>query len=312
MQILLIPGDNGRSSKTCFNHRQVLILGVFLLFVLPITVGLLTYHAKATIDRALTPRLDPEYLATLERSVVEQKGQVEAAQLHAQTHLNALATRLGHIQAQVMRVNALGQRLTDMAGLDKGEFNFSEEPALGGPERPAPPLKVQVPDFARSLEGLAEQVEQKYDELALLEALLMDKQLQAALNPVGWPVVGGYISSNYGYRRDPFNGRRAFHEGVDIANRSGAGVKAIASGVVTHAGNKAGYGLLVEINHGNGYTTRYAHTSEALVKVGDKVLKGQAIAMVGSSGRSTGPHLHFEILRNGKQINPRTYLRASR
>jgi murein DD-endopeptidase MepM/ murein hydrolase activator NlpD len=312
MHILLVPDNKNCSRHRCVRPRQVAMLGLLLLVALPVGLGALGYYASAAIGRGDAPQLDSAYVAQLETELREQKQRIDTAKAEYDTHLNALAVQLGKIQGQVLRINALGQRLTSMAGLDEGEFNFSEDPAVGGPEQPAPLAPAQMPEFLQSLDSLSSEVDQRITEIEMLETLMMDRQLQAAMKPVGWPVEGGYVSSNFGYRQDPFTGRKAYHEGVDIANRSGAAVKAIASGVVTYAGTKSGYGRLVEINHGSGYVTRYAHTRKILVAVGEKVEKGQEIALVGSSGRSTGPHLHFEILRNGKAINPKKYLRAAR
>jgi len=311
MHILLVPENRGRCAKTCFSHRQVLFLCLVMLVLLPIGVGVAAFQVATSLNAPDTAQLDSTAIAALRESVARERQSVQQARTRLESHVNTMALNLGRLQAQMMRVNALGQRLTGMAGLDKGEFNFAEEPAVGGPESDATTLAAAAPDFSQSLDQLGQQLSDRMTELDLLEAFLLDRQLQTALQPKGWPVDGGYVSSTFGYRQDPFNGRRAFHEGVDIANREGAPVHALASGVVTHAGEEDGYGLMVEINHGNGYTTRYAHTSEVDVHVGDKVEKGQQIALVGTSGRSTGPHLHFEILRNGKPINPRTYLRAS-
>jgi len=310
MHILLIPDNRSGSQKTCLTHRHVMVLAMVFLLVLPVSVGLLAYQVKYHIDRINNPQLDSGYLARLEQTLSTQRTEIANAKEATDNNLNALAMQMGKMQAQLMRINALGQRLTTMAGLDKGEFNFSEEPGIGGPESAVSLTHTETPNLASSLDTLSQQVDQRFQELELLEALIMDHQLQDALRPDGWPVNGGYVSSGFGYRQDPFNGRRAFHEGVDIANSRGAPVKALASGVVTHSGDRPGYGLVVEINHGNGYTTRYAHTLSNLVKVGDKIEKGQEIALVGSSGRSTGPHLHFEILQNGRAINPRKYLNA--
>ena len=146
--------------------------------------------------------------------------------------------------------------------------------------------------------------------MIVLESLLGDRALHAKQHPRGWPLQGGYVSSGFGYRNDPFSGRRAFHQGVDIAGKPGTPIKAVADGVVTYADVKAGYGLMVEINHGNGYITRYAHTLAKLVDVGERISKGEFIAVIGSSGRSTGTHLHFEVLHDGRTINPRSFLRA--
>jgi len=311
MHILLVPENRGRCAKTCFSHRQVLVLILLLVVFLPVVVGVLSFRIAAAWNTPADGVLDSRAIAQLRESVEREHQAVQATKNRFESHLNTMALNLGRLQAQMLRVNALGQRLTGMAGLDKGEFNFAEEPAMGGPESDGATMVAMAPDFAQSLDQMGGQLESRMVELELLEAFLLDRQLQTALQPKGWPVDGGYVSSTYGYRQDPFHGRRSFHEGVDIANREGAPVHALASGVVTHAGEEEGYGLLVEINHGNGYATRYAHTASVTVKVGDKVEKGQQIAFVGTSGRSTGPHLHFEILRNDKPINPRTYLRAS-
>jgi murein DD-endopeptidase MepM/ murein hydrolase activator NlpD len=308
MQILLIPENTGKCQKTCLRHCYVITLAVLLFLVVPLCVGAAAYRLTAVVDGPT----NPEHLAQLSAELEIQRREIDEARERAEDHMNALALKLGKLQAQIMRVNALGQRLTSVAGLDQGEFDFSEEPALGGPEHGEAFAGAIAGDITAQLDLLALQVDERFEELALLQSLLVDRQLQSALTPEGWPVVGGYVSSRFGFRQDPFTGRRAFHSGVDIANRSGAPVNAMASGVVTYSGEMAGYGLMVEISHGNGYTTRYAHTLATTVKVGEKVEKGQKIAVVGSTGRSTGPHLHFELLRDGKAVNPRRYLHASR
>lgn len=311
MHIILVPGKDGRTGNACLTHRQVLLLGVIFLLVLPVSLGMLVYKLGSALDRQNRAQLDPEYLAQLERTVAGQKQQIDETKKNAEAHLNALAMRIGHLQAQVMRINALGQRLTSMAGLDKGEFNFSEEPPMGGPEQRMSREGAGTPDFVKSLDRLSSDVERKTLQIGLLEGMMVDRQLRAQLNPVGWPVVGGFVTSTFGARADPFTGRHAFHEGVDIANKMGAPIKAMAAGVVTYVGERPGYGLTVEVNHGNDYATRYAHVLASLVKVGDKIEKGQGLATVGASGRATGPHLHFEVLRDGNQINPRSFLRTS-
>src|SRR5690606_37422750 len=167
-------------------------------------------------------------------------------------------------------------------------------------------------EVTSALERLGAEVQAAEARLKALETLLLDRRLTEAVTPAGWPTEGGYVSSNFGRRADPFTGRLAWHEGVDIAAKLGSAVKAMADGVVSFAGIKSQYGRTVEITHARGLVTRYAHTSELLVKVGDKVARGDVIARVGSSGRSTGPHVHVEVLRDGRQVNPRPYLRAAR
>jgi murein DD-endopeptidase MepM/ murein hydrolase activator NlpD len=224
-------------------------------------------------------------------------------------NLDALALRLGQMNARVVRLDALGQRLTQMAGLDEGEFNFSSLPSLGGPEEPLAIADVDhVSGLVSSLDRLGAQLEDRQQQLDVLEDFLLNRKLRDEVHPEGRPVRSGYISSTFGNRTDPFTGRSAFHKGVDFAGREGNDVVAVASGVVIWSGDRYGYGQMVEINHGNGYVTRYAHNSNNLVAVGDTVKRGEVIAVLGSTGRATGPNLHFEVLRNGRVVNPLSYV----
>jgi murein DD-endopeptidase MepM/ murein hydrolase activator NlpD len=248
-------------------------------------------------------------LAAQRRELAAQRTAVAEAKRNAEAHLNALAQRLGQMQAQMMRLNALGSRLTRMAGLDAREFNFSVEAAMGGPEKTA--ASSNPPELMDSLDRLTREIERQQERLSALENLLLDRKLNAAVTPSGWPVDGGWISSGFGVRADPFNGHQSQHDGVDIASSMGSPVHAVGDGVVSHSGDKAGYGMMVEVTHESGLTTRYAHTSAVLVRVGDRVQKGQSIALVGTSGRSTGPHLHFEVVRNGTAVNPMRYLQQA-
>jgi murein DD-endopeptidase MepM/ murein hydrolase activator NlpD len=309
MNIILIPSRLANGRHISLSTRQVWLLGLVFLLALPLFFGVVSYQIQTLLAVPSALR-QPEYLKRQEQLLISERQALEAARRSAETHLNALAQRVGHLQAQVLRLNALGSRLVQRAGLDKREFNFAEEPAVGGPES-AQALRTTVPDFLQTLDTLSRQLEAKSERLELVETVLLDRQLQASVAPLGWPVDGGWMSSGFGLRADPFTGQRMVHEGVDIANRLGSPIHAMGGGVVTYAGQKTGYGLLVEINHGNGQTTRYAHARTLLVKEGDKVDKGQAIALVGSSGRSTGAHLHFEVLQNGRAVNPAGYLRQA-
>lgn len=310
MNIILIPKNHGGGENISFSHHHVVVMAVILLLIMPLIMGTVVYKIQALLS-ADTGARNTESPQQQERLLAAQRQEIENVRRNAEIHLNALAQRLGYMQAQMLRINALGQRITHMAGLDKREFDFSEEPAMGGPESSGAAANLAVVDFMKSIEGLAANIDKKVDSLSVMENLLMDRQLQAAVSPVGWPTEGGWMSSGFGLRSDPFSGRKAYHEGVDIASRLGSSIKAMGGGVISHAGLKDGYGLVVEINHGNGISTRYAHSSAVLVKVGDRVQKGQSVALVGSSGRSTGPHLHFEVLRDGNAINPQAYLRAA-
>lgn len=309
MNVILVPKSHRRGMNISLSHYHVVTLAVVLLLIIPIVMGTITYKIQTQLNNQ--GMRSAEYVQEQERLLASQRQEIETVRRNAEVHLNALAQRLGYMQAQMLRVNALGQRLTRMANLDQREFNFSEDPAMGGPESPTQVANPAVDDFMKSIDGLAADMDKKAQSLSVMESLLMDRQLQAAVFPSGWPTEGGWMSSGFGVRSDPFTGRKAYHEGVDIASRLGSRIKAMGGGVVSHAGEKEGYGLMVEINHGNGVSTRYAHSSSLLVKVGDRVQKGQDIALVGSSGRSTGPHLHFEVLRDGHAVDPQSYLRAA-
>ncbi len=248
--------------------------------------------------------------------ISQQELDIERAKRETRHQVEALGARLGILQAEVLRLNALGRRLSDVASLDEGEFNFSSTPALGGPAPSLDTAPGLAAEFSNdnllvTLENLSSEVERNKHQLLLLETLIIDRKLDHARLPDVWPTATGWVSSGYGKRRDPISGRKAFHEGIDIAADAGTLIKAVASGVVISAGKDGQYGLTVEINHGDGVITRYAHTGALSVKTGDKVKKGQVIAVVGSSGRSTGPHLHFEVIRHSEHIDPRKYLLTS-
>jgi murein DD-endopeptidase MepM/ murein hydrolase activator NlpD len=238
----------------------------------------------------------------------EQRLQVAAARRELQEGLDALASRVGQMNAHVIRLDALGRRLTEMANLDKGEFNFDSAPPRGGPENVVAG-SVAMPDLSAAIDDLARQIKDRERQLSVLESMISTRNLSQQLLPGGRPVTQGWISSYFGTRADPFTGRTAVHRGVDFAGPAGAQVVAVASGVVTFTKERFGYGKTVEINHGNGYVTRYAHNQKVLVQVGETVKKGQPIALIGSTGRSTGPHLHFEVLKNGRAVDPMTFVR---
>jgi len=167
---------------------------------------------------------------------------------------------------------------------------------------------VPLNDFMTMLEQLETEMSDREQKLSVLESLLMSRSLSERVMPSGRPVSEGWLSSRYGNRNDPFTGKQNFHHGLDFAGKKGSEVIAVGDGVVSWVGKKSGYGNLVEINHGNGYATRYGHNQSFLVKVGDTVKKGQQIALMGSTGRSTGPHVHFEVLQQGKKVNPSKFI----
>lgn len=303
MNIILVPGKKGRGRNACFATHQMVLVGVTLLLFLPALLGTVAYRVQALYAETTGAEAA---LTEAKQTLAAQRAAYLSARAETTTHLNALALKLGQLQAQVLRLNALGQRLTRMAGLDAREFNFELQVAQGGPEALAPASPGS--EVTASLEQVGREIARSQARLAALESLLIDRKITAQVTPKGWPTDGGWVSSRFGLRADPFTGRRAHHEGVDIAARLGSPVRAMGDGIVTHAGPKAGYGGLVEVTHESGLTTRYAHTSKVLVKVGDVVSRGDVIAEVGTSGRSTGPHLHFEVRRNGRATDPIRYL----
>jgi len=311
MQILLIPKNSGRVCRSCLSSRLTWVLGLTLFLILPFTVGGMAWYLadklSATEDLSASEKIteQKERLMALQQRVIDIKRKSEA-------HLDALSLQLGRMQAESMRSNALGQRLAEMAGLDKAEFDFTIEPALGGANNGLSDKHLSQTDLKIIIDSVSENITQESIELSLLESIMLDKDLKQSLDPKGWPVERGYISSSYGYRSDPFTGKKAFHKGVDIPSRMGAPISALAAGVVTFAGSKKGFGNMIEVDHGKGYTTRYAHISKIMVSTGDRVDQDQVIAKIGSTGRSTGPHLHLEMFKDGRRFNPRKRLYTAR
>ncbi|MDH5472023.1 MAG: M23 family metallopeptidase [Gammaproteobacteria bacterium] len=246
-------------------------------------------------------------LAAIQKEVQLQRELISQTKLNAQADLDALAARLGQIQAHATRLNALGQKLIKIAKIDPGEFNFTESPGLGGPEEGD--TNVQL-DFGSEIDSVITELEDREQQLSVLETILMSSYMKEEVFPEGRPINRGWISSYYGMRTNPFTGKLQFHKGMDFAAKIGSKVLAVAGGVITWSGERYGYGNLVEVNHGNGYVTRYGHNKENLVEVGDTIKKGQEIARMGSTGRSTGPHVHFEVLKDGRQINPERFVQS--
>lgn len=240
--------------------------------------------------------------------LAEQKLQIAELKDRMNERVNAMAMRMGEVNARVIRLDALGKRLTEMAAIDSHEFDFDSVPPSGGPESDGAGVTAQIPDISTKLSDLEHKVALRDSQLSALENVILDRDLKKQTHPEGRPVSSGFISSYFGEREDPFSGEEAYHKGVDFAGTAGADVMAVAAGVVTWAGNRTGYGNLVEINHGDGYVTRYAHNQRTLVSVGQTVKRGDPIALMGSTGRSTGPHVHFEVLRNGRQVDPLTFV----
>lgn len=251
-------------------------------------------------------------LLVLGDEVREQQQTIAGIRRENEDTLDALAIRIAEMNARVIRLDALGRRLTEMAEIEEGEFDFDTVPAVGGPEEPVETgSNIAIPDVLEAMSTLDSQLDNREAQLWVLESVLMQESLKERVYPQGRPVSSGWISSYFGKRTDPFTGKPANHTGVDFAGKEGQQITAVADGVVTYSGDRYGYGIMVEINHGNGYATRYAHNLENLVQVGDEVRKGQAVALMGETGRATGPNLHFEVLQNGRRVNPVNFVRNS-
>jgi murein DD-endopeptidase MepM/ murein hydrolase activator NlpD len=240
----------------------------------------------------------------------DQRQEARKTQEVVQGHLNAMAVKLGDLQAQLLQLDGLGERLAQMAGLKPKDLPPSEPGKAPGRGGPAPTLSrdLSVDEFASLLSELSHSVEERSDQLTVLEALLVSNSANKKFLPTLAPVDGGWLSSSFGWRIDPFTGQKSFHEGLDFPSESGTPIAAAASGKVIFADVHPQYGKMVEIDHGNGLVTRYAHTSRLFVKEGDLVVRGQKVAAIGSTGRATGPHLHFEVRLNGVPQNPARFL----
>jgi len=294
------------STYLCGKARTVEVSTIRL--GLTVVAGLLVLFAAAVYTGTRLVGSEQGSLGDWRSMVTHQQAEIAAIRHDAETELDALTLRIGKMQAQMLRLNALGERLVRQADLDRSEFNFDTIPALGGSGEMLDAQSVHLPDFLAMLDQLDSELEGRQDMLSVLEVLLMSRNVHERVMPSGRPVAEGWLSSRYGKRSDPFTGKQVFHKGLDFAGRKGADVLAVGDGVVSWSGKRSGYGNLIEINHGNGYVTRYGHNQHHLVKVGDTVKKGQQVAMMGSTGRSTGPHVHFEVLHNGKRVNPAKYI----
>ena len=232
--------------------------------------------------------------------------------VEAERRLESMTLLLAELQSRVTRLDAVGMNLTQSAGLEPGEFNFDMAPALGGPLMTSQEdARELIPALEGELFALSTALDDREVQLDILSELIQGEQVKSDATPSGRPILSGWLSSRYGTRIDPFSGKKAWHEGVDFAGKAGSNIVAVASGIVSWSGERYGYGKMVEVAHGDGVITRYAHNQENLVKVGDMVRRGDIVALMGNSGRSTGPHVHFEVHKNGRPVDPASYLRRT-
>lgn len=306
MQFIIINNRYGKGLRLRVGPVAAVLLCSLVLSVMGGLFAGGVYFAQAHSEDALTRLYGAAGLAW-QREVREQRATIDDARDEASEQIRALAVRVSKLQGHVFRLDALGERLANMAELEDFEFGANNPPGMGGPE-PTYQQDIETQDFIASLDRLSSDLDERADKLQAIEQLLLNRNLREQILPAGSPIKGGWISSWFGMRTNPISGRREMHEGVDFAGRPGSTVYAAAAGVVTWSGRRGGYGNMVEISHGDGYTTRYAHNKENLVKVGQRVDKGDAIAKMGSTGRSTGTHVHFEVLQDGKVVNPKKYI----
>jgi murein DD-endopeptidase MepM/ murein hydrolase activator NlpD len=301
---IIILTDRHGAAKTLTLSTPWVVLGLVVILAMPAVAALITWRALAPerADNALVMEYDQPW---------EESGLIGEAQERDNSHqaqLERMTQQLGRLQARLSRLDALGERLTELADLSDGEFDFNADPGMGGPELRKDSSRHEGPDVESVIENLAARIDDRTQQLRLLEAMLLNRHTDANALLDFMPVKEGYISSGFGRRVDPISGRMSMHTGLDFAAPTGTPIYAVGAGVVTFSGRNGAYGNVVEITHGGGYKTRYAHAHTLKVAKGDLVQKGQEIATVGSTGRSTGPHLHLEVFRNGMAVNPARYI----
>ncbi|RYZ85944.1 MAG: hypothetical protein EOO68_29495 [Moraxellaceae bacterium] len=244
-------------------------------------------------------------------SLTEQQDKLEKSRKQSEGQVAALTTKVAELQARLVRLDAVGERLTKVAKLDKGEFDFRQPPGVGGPLSTSSETSVTTANFMLMMDQLSQRVQNREQQFRALDSILISRSFEVESLFDRLPIENGYMSSTFGYRTDPFNGKQEFHSGIDFTAPLGTAITAVESGVVTSSTLTNDYGNLIEINHGGSFETRYAHSKINLVKTGDVVKKGQIIALVGSTGRSTAPHVHFEVYKNGRVVDPATYLHTA-
>jgi murein DD-endopeptidase MepM/ murein hydrolase activator NlpD len=300
LNIILVSDSLAKSRSVTLSQGQVMLIA-FGILVAGFVLATGTYFATMRLAADASNPYFRALVASLHRDDAQR------SQAQVKENLNALAAKVGELQARILRLDAFGERLAKAAGIKRDEFHFDEKPGQGGPMVPLD-HDLTVPEFERMLDDMSRVVDDRSEKLGVLDSFFMDDRLARKTIPTTMPVSGGYYSSNFGYRVDPINGHSEFHTGVDIVAPVGTRVMAAAGGVVSFSGTMPEYGNMVDIDHDNGLTSRYAHLSKRLVKVGDVVMKGQPIALVGNTGRTTGPHLHFEVREKGIPLNPGKFL----
>jgi murein DD-endopeptidase MepM/ murein hydrolase activator NlpD len=302
MNIILVSERLAKARTITLGVPQLALAGLGALLALLTLAAAMNY-----VMLRFAADINIPYLQTMLLSA--QRDQHQKSESYLRENLNAMAVKLGQMQAQLLRLDTLGERLAKLAGFKPQDLPFNELPGRGGAVSSLPSQDLSLSDFTRQLDLLTHQVDDRGDKLGILESLFTVDSAKKKLIPTMLPVAGGWHSSNYGWRIDPFTGQRAYHEGIDFIAEQGTPIFAAAGGVVVYSDLHPQYGNMIEIDHGNDLISRYAHASKRLVKVGDVVLRGAKIAEVGRTGRATGTHLHFEVRQRGAPVNPMQFLR---
>ena len=305
MDVILLSSKNGKGRSLRLGPRQV-FAGITLLVIVPVAM---TVFVMTGLGLGAPESGNLTFVENWQTEIQAQKNVVAKAQRSADEHLRALTVKVAEVEARMIRLDALGEHLVHVAKLNKGEFDFSPSSAMGGPEDLNELGDVyQKPEFSHALDDMAGTLLEREQQLDILESMLVNRNIKGDAYLTGRPIQKGWLSSHYGRRTDPFTGKLAWHKGVDFAGKENSPVISVGSGVITWSGKRYGYGNMVEVSHGDGYVTRYGHNKENLVNVGDTVKKGQEIAKMGTTGRSTGHHVHFEVFLNGKTMDPKKYI----
>ena len=307
MNIILLNNFCKRKGSIDLCMPRAMSLMVFAVLAL---VGVSAGAGYMLASQRFDLNADPSTSASLIAMLEADREQLKSEKAKIQAHLDAMAIRLGEMQANVMRMEALGDRLVNVAKLDKTEFDFTQTPAMGGLDASddISQNSTTLNELSYEIDYFSLLMDDRIEKLDVIEELIANGAFNEEITPSGRPVVKGWLSSRYGNRIDPKNGKKTFHRGHDFAGKKGSEVVAVASGLVVRSEFQKGFGNMIEIKHPDGYTTLYAHNDENLVEVGDLVRKGQQIAKLGSTGRSTGPHVHFEVHHNDKHINPSKFV----
>jgi murein DD-endopeptidase MepM/ murein hydrolase activator NlpD len=290
-----------RSNKARFvlnMNKQTLIFVLLVISVLSLVSSRSTYSPEENIARI-------QYAKT---GLEQQANEVTLLKTTTEQRMTGMMLKLADMQSQIQRLDALGSRLVEQANLNPAEFSFNQMPSMGGPAD-STPVYIQAQDkLLTTMAGMLDTIQNKVQELTALESIMLSHHISQESRLEGQPIASGWLSSYYGIRKDPFSGQPAMHKGLDFAGKEGEPILATGAGIITWSSSRYGYGKLVEIDHGGGLVTRYGHNKKINVKIGDVVTKGQKIAVMGNTGRSTGAHVHYEVIHKGKRQDPLPYV----